>query len=185
MLDKFVSIILAIIKNPYEYFSTQMSKDNSVKEAIVFAIIVLCASLFPYVISTGFYIGATSAILSFVFLPLLVIIGLYTNTFLYHSLIFLFCPKRSNFKQTFKVLAYSYAGAIFMVVPVVGWIATTIFTVRATIFGLSAVHNVSALKVFMLFVIVPIILVMALGILIIAAFGAALMPFYKEILSSF
>jgi len=185
MLDKFVSIIWAIIKNPYEYFSSEMPKDNSVKEPIIFAIIVSCVSLLPYLLMSSFYSQITAAITLFVLMPVFITAGLYINAFLVHSLVFLFCPQRSNFKQTFKVLAYSNAPAVFIVMPVIGVLAAAIFQIRSVIFGLSAVHKVSALKMFMLFVIIPIILVAAFAVLLIAVFGAALMPFYRNLLSSF
>jgi len=183
MLDKFVSIIWAIIKNPYEYFSTQMPKDNFVKEPIIFAAIVSCVSLLPYIFSLAFYTQPAAAITFFVLLPILVVAGLYLNSFLVHSLVFLFCPLRSNFKQTLKVIAYSHATLAFMVVPVVGVFAASVFQIRSVVFGLSAVHNISALKVLMLFVIIPIIIVLLFTALLIAVFGAMLAPFYTGLIS--
>lgn len=190
MLDKFVSIIWAIIKNPYEYFSTQMPKDNLVREPIILAVIAsTIASLIFYLgyAFTAQAYGTVLLIAIIVFVPISTFLSLYAGAFITHCVIFLFCPKRSNFNQTLKVLAYSSTTNIFLVVPIIGAVAAAIFQIRSIIFGLSAVHNVSALKIFTLFVIVPFIFAIITFALIFAAFGAtfttSLMSYYNALLS--
>jgi hypothetical protein len=187
MLDKYVSIIWAIIKNPYEYFLSDMPKDNSVRDSLVFAVIISSVSSIIYLIaiSATMEFGLFALLMSFIFLPIMTLVFLYFCTFGTHSVIFMFCPRRSTFKQTLKVLAYSSATNVLLVIPVIGSFLMIIFQTRAIIFGLSAVHNVSALKLFMFLIIIPIVVVTAIIVLLIVAFWDILMPYYYEILSSF
>jgi len=170
MVDKFVSIIWAVISNPYIFFSEDMPKDNSLKYPLIFAVavstvplIIQSISFLPNLWSMLGLAGVAKAafFVSFcIFMPVGKIISLYVAAFLAHTAIFLFVPQRTGFKQTLKVLAYSSAANVFCVIPVVGAIASFVFEIRAFVFGLSAVHNVSALKIFMLFVIIPIMIVL-------------------------
>jgi|GEM_PF-2408577 len=170
MLDKFVSIIWAIISNPYKYFFEDMPKDNSLKYPLIFAvaastvpIIIQSISYLPNVLSalglTG--VAQTAFFVSFcIFTPVGKIISLYAAAFVVHIAMFLFVPQRTGFKQTLKVLAYSSAANVFCVIPFVGAVVSYIFEIRAAVFGLSAVHNVSALKIFIMLVIIPITIVL-------------------------
>lgn len=186
MLDKFVSIIWAIIKNPYEYFSTQMPKDNLVREPLIFAAIITTITTTIYYLGTilntqyGAAIGIAALFLLIILLPISTVLTLYISAFFTQCIIFFFCPQRANFNQTLKVLAYSNAANVFMVFPVVGVFIAAIFQIRSAIFGLSAIHNVSALKMFMLFIIVPFALALILCILIFALFGAAIMQLMTQ-----
>jgi len=182
MLDKFISIIWAIIKNPYEYFSVQMPKDNTVREPLIFAIIITTITSLIYYLGSAItmkYGVALLFLLVFLF-PIATILTLYISAFFTQCVIFFFCPQRANFNQTLKVLSYSSAANVFMVFPVIGAFIATIFYIRAVIFGLSAIHNVSALKMFILFIVVPFVLAMILCILIFALFGAALMQLMSQ-----
>jgi len=170
MVDKFVSIIWAIISNPYKYFFEDMPKDNSLKYPLIFAvaastvpIIIQSVSYLPNILSalglTG--VAQTAFFVSFcIFTPVGKIISLYAAAFVAHTAMFLFVPQRTGFKQTLKVLAYSSAANVFCVIPFIGAIASYVFEIRAAVFGLSAVHNVSALKIFILLVIIPIMIIL-------------------------
>jgi hypothetical protein len=172
MLDKFVSIIWAVISNPYKYFSEDMPKDDSLKYPLIFAvavstvpIIIQSVSFLPNFWSAQGLTGvfSTAFFVSFcIFVPIVKIIYIYMLAFFAHAEIFLFVPQRTGFKQTLKVLSYTSAANVFLVIPFIGAAVSFVFEIRALIFGLSAVHNVSALKIFMLFLIIPIIIVLAL-----------------------
>jgi len=187
VIEKYISIIRAIIVNPYDYFSKEMPEDDSVKEAMIFAVVVTTLSSAAYVaVQTPFLPAELTAVLvvALILTPLGVFAGLYVSAFFLHGVIFMICPKRKNFKQTLKILAYSSATAPLMIIPLIGAFVSAIFNIRAWIFGISAVHDVSALKIFMLFVIIPIILTMALVILIAAVFGAAILSALSDFLPS-
>lgn len=196
MLEKYISIIWAIIKDPYSYFSQEMPKDGTFKDPLLFAVIVLSISLTVYLtllmtnlsaflpsifgawVLTGTIIGAL------VFFPFIICASLFISAFLTHSFLFLVFPKISGFKQTFDVLAYSCAAFVLIVVPFVGPLVCTVFNIRALVFGLCAVHNVSALKIFMLLVIIPIIIMTALAMAFIGIFGEHVMLQYNQLINS-
>jgi hypothetical protein len=185
MLEKYISIILAIIKNPYEYFSEEMPKDNFVKESLIFAIIIAAVSFLAFFVisiptSAMQEISWEAKIIMLVFMTISVPLNLYVSAFFVHLAIFLFAPRRSGFKQTFKVLAYSSATNVLLVVPIIGFFLAPVFNIRAFIFGLSAVHNISALKVFMFFVIIPIILLTVLVTALIMVLGGATFATFME-----
>lgn len=176
MLDKIVSIIWAVVSNPYQYFSQDMPKDDSLKYPLIFAvavstvpIIVQSVSFLPNLWSvlgltevsqTAF--GTIFFVLLCIFTPVFKIISLYASALFVHTAMFLFVPQRAGFNQTLKVFAYSSAANVFCVIPFVGGVASFILEIRAFVFGLSAVHNISALKIFMLLVIIPIIIALSL-----------------------
>ncbi|MCL2844924.1 MAG: YIP1 family protein [Chitinivibrionia bacterium] len=177
MLEKYISIIWAIIKNPYEYFSAEMPKGNSVKDALIFAMIIGSLAFFAFMVVSAptasmQEIAWAAKISLLIFMPALIVMNLYVSAFFVHLAIFFFVPKRSNFKQTLKVIAYSNATSVLLVVPVIGVFLAAIFNIRAFIFGISAVHNVSALKVFMFFVILPIIILAIFITMVIVLLGA-------------
>ena len=188
MIEKYISIIWAIIKNPYEYFYLEMPKDDSVKEPLIFAIVILTISTTAYILTLTPFLSAAeiAAVIaaSLILVPIIMFLYLYVSAFFVHGVIFMICPKRRNFKQTLKVLSYSNAANILTIIPFIGPFAAAIFNIRAWVFGLSAVHNVSALKIFMLFVIIPIILIAAFGILIATLFGAMILSVLYTILPS-
>jgi hypothetical protein len=164
-----------------------MSKDNSVKEPLFFAAIITTVASFTY--SIPFWFRENGAFVESVailfFTPFLVIAGLYVSAFFIHSGVFLFVPKRTNFKQTLKVLAYSSATSVFMVIPFIGLFIAAIFQIRSNVFGLSAVHNVSAWKIFMLLVIIPIIITTVFVVLIVWLFKSTLISYWNKILPLF
>lgn len=180
MLEKFISIILAVILNPHKYFSQDMPKGESLKEPLIFAAVVMSVSAIvnaliflsalPFAIKENYFsLTLISAIMFCVLAPVFSIICLYIYAFFTHIAVFVFFPKRTGFNQTLKVLAYSGATGVLAVIPFLGTVIAFVFHIRAVVFGLSAVHNVSALKVFMLFVIIPII-IMSLFLFLFMAF---------------
>ncbi|MDR0303240.1 MAG: hypothetical protein LBH98_00485 [Chitinispirillales bacterium] len=189
MLEKFVSTILSIISNPYKYFLQDMPKGDSLKESLIFTITVSSVSFavqsvsFLSILRSDGLLSILGYLILFcIFMPVLKLFFLCVFAFFAHMAIFFFVPQRTGFKQTFKVLAYSSAANVFLVVPVVGIAASVIFEIRAFVFGLSAVHNVSCLKMLMLFVIVLIIISMFLVILSLFLFGAAILSYIPEFL---
>ena len=166
MLNKFVSVILNVIWNPYRFFSQDMPEEKSLKYPIFFALITTIVP--PAIASQSPF-------------SLLTPLSLVMNALLAHFLIFLFVPQRAGFRETLKVFLYASAANIFLVIPVIGNFLLAIFGIRAFIFGLSAAHKVSALKMFLLLVIVPIIAVVIILYLSTVYFGTTFLSFWEHI----
>ncbi|MDZ7695492.1 MAG: YIP1 family protein [Deltaproteobacteria bacterium] len=98
----------------------------------------------------------------FLFLMVLVPVGIIVAMFVYSAVLHLFLLMvrggKNGFEATFRVIAYSQAAQGFSVVPVIGgWIAG-IWQFVVQVIGLREIHGVSYLRVIMAFILPVLIL---------------------------
>ncbi|MFA4016097.1 MAG: hypothetical protein RUDDFDWM_001198 [Candidatus Fervidibacterota bacterium] len=89
---------------------------------------------------------------------LFALIGILVSSLILHLFLFIVGGAKKGLVMTIRTMGYVYAGQIFSIVPLIGWIVAPIYVIVLEIIGLARAHEIeywrSALAVFL-----PIILV--------------------------
>ena len=101
--------------------------------------------------------------------PLLVAAGVFLISAIYHLMVLIFGGK-SGFRATFRVLAYTNALSIFNIIPLVGPVFVTIYSVILFVIGFKRAQKLSMIKAVVV-ALLPMILLFIVGF--IAAFYLA------------
>ncbi|MEE9557011.1 MAG: YIP1 family protein [Candidatus Adiutricales bacterium] len=122
--------------------------------------------LFPFPITS---IAAAAVIM--VFVPLLVIIGLFFWSIFTHILLVLVLGNKSGFEATFRVLSYSLSAWIFNVIPFLGGLLAFLWGLVLEIIGLSRAHEIGLFRVIFAVLFLPVILLILAIIGLLMAIG--------------
>lgn len=79
--------------------------------------------------------------------PIGILMGLYLGSGIMHLFLMMVGAARGGFISTFRVTGYSYAGYLFMAIPVLGGVVTAVWMLVVQVAGLAATHGVSRLRV--------------------------------------
>jgi hypothetical protein len=79
--------------------------------------------------------------------PFGIILGLYLGAAIMHLFLMMVGAAKGGYTATFRVTGYSYAGYIFMVVPVVGGVVAAVWMIVVQIGGLAATHGTTRWRV--------------------------------------
>ncbi len=113
-------------------------------------------------------LGVGSSALILILYPLLFTIGLFINSGITHFFLMIFKAADSGFEATFRVSAYGNAPIVLAIVPLVGPIVGTIWTLFVLIIGYKYAHRASYGQVVMA-LLTPLLLLFVLLILIATA----------------
>lgn len=83
------------------------------------------------------------SIASMVALPLLIFMELYLGALVLHLSMMLFGAAKEKFPTTLRIVAYSASPNIFYVVPFVGWLIASIWSLWITVVGIKVTGDVS------------------------------------------
>jgi hypothetical protein len=109
--------------------------------------------------STAAMIG--SYIVLAVFSPVLVAAGIFVLSAVYHAVVFMF-GAREGFNATLRVLSYTNGLAIFNIIPVLGPVFVTIYSVILFAIGFKHVQKISTAKAVMA-ALLPMIVLFIIG----------------------
>jgi len=115
----------------------------------------------------GVAVGSYVALI--VFSPLLVALGVFIGTGIYHLVVLMFGGKEGFF-ATFRVLSYTNALAVFNILPIVGPIFVTGYSIVMFVIGFKNVHKMSTGRA-VIVAILPMIVLFVIGF--VAAFYLA------------
>lgn len=103
-----------------------------------------------------------------VFMPLFALLGMYLASAWVHFFLWVIRGAKRGFTPTFRVVSYSQATAVFVLLPYVGGWISTIWQLVAMTIGLAQAHGISRGRAFMSLVL-PLLVAMVLGVLIFVA----------------
>ncbi len=90
--------------------------------------------------------GAASALILLLY-PIVFTVGLFLMAAIYHLFLSLFQAASSGFEGTFRAVAYGSAPSILTVVPILGWMVASVWTLVVTIIGLKTIHRTTYARV--------------------------------------
>ncbi len=168
---KFIDKIKLVILNPKKFFSI-MPRTGGYKEPIIFymvmtTIMVLLSTLTD-ITSINLLISLTATIITLIICtPLLFISALILHTILKTL------GAQGKYESTLRVMAYSSAAGIFSWIPYAGILAI-LYQIYISVIGYKTVHNISALKIIIGFILITLLIILIITI-IIAVIGIAFM----------
>lgn len=104
--------------------------------------------------------------------PLGVLASLFVGAAVIHFFLFIVRGSHSGYKATFRVLAYSQAAQIFLLVPAVGSLVMAVWSLVVSIAGLAAVHGVGRGRVVMA-LLLPLLAVLLILAVMVVVMGVA------------
>jgi len=116
--------------------------------------------------------GAASVFVLLLY-PIVFTVGLYITAGVYHLFLKLFQAGEAGFEGTFRALAYGSAPTVLSVVPLLGWMVGSVWTLVLTIIGLKTVHRTSYARVLAAIGALLFTFVMLIGILVYLVHGLA------------
>ena len=87
-------------------------------------------------------------IASIIFSPVFTLIFMFLTTVVLHFFLFILRGTRRGLEGTFKVAAYSYAPAVFLLIPYVGGLIVLVWKFIILVIGLREVHETTTVKAF-------------------------------------
>jgi hypothetical protein len=170
MIDDFKNTWLKVIKTPADFFM-QMPTSGVYADPVKFAVVCyLIAGIFMAIIPLAAYflfagIGITEITLiigfsSILFIPVIGVIGLFIGALILH-IFFKILGGKGTYDDTFRILAYASATAVFSWIPFVGILAG-LYMIYVVVIGGTKVHKISTLKS-----VVAVVMPVVIGIVII------------------
>jgi hypothetical protein len=117
----------------------------------------------------GFQLFQTTFIIIYaIFLPILIAIGLFIMTAIFHLCLLIVGAGKRGFEATFRVVAYSSSTQVFAILPVVGGIIITIYNLVLWTIGFRESHRTTTGRA-LIAVLLPMIVVVILIVLVVFA----------------
>ncbi len=165
--------------HPVKFFS-KVPRDAGYLNPILFGVMtiflsVVFAFIWSSLLSKGgglfiFLIGIPIIVLgSFIMIPIILFVG----SGILHLCLMIVRGANEGFQTTFRVMSYSSVPYLFNVIPVLGGIVASIWTIVLTVIGLREMHKTSTAKS-VIAVFLPLAFVVALGIVAALAVPAML-----------
>ncbi len=170
--------IKTVLFNPTKFFQS-ISIDNSVKYSIGFAILVsswgsYIQFIWQFVTGMGRFpfVHLSSIVLFFIllFIPVFVVIMIYISSFFTHLFLRIVGSGEKGFGATLRVIAYSQAGMLWNILPIVGNFVGTIWVFVIEVIGLKTIHDTTTGRV-LLAMFLPILIIIGLVIGIMVVLG--------------
>lgn len=96
-----------------------------------------------------------------IFTPLIILVGLFLSAWVLHFFLFIVGGAKKGVQATFRVVAYTEAVSLFMVLPVVGVPISFVWGLVSATAGLAAAHGISRGRAFLALVL-PVVVLIAL-----------------------
>lgn len=178
--------IKQVMLSPIEFFKSMPTRGGISRPLVFYLLISEVVAVFAFVFQMlgmaalttmgtdgvgGNEIGVLSAMgvggsaLVLILYPLLFTVGLFINAAVTHFFLMIFKAADAGFEGTFRVSAYGNAPIVLAIVPLVGPIVGTIWTLFVLIIGFKYAHRASYGQVIMA-LLTPLLLLFALGILL-------------------
>lgn len=94
--------------------------------------------------------------------PVLLILSILFLSMYFQVVLKVFKKSKAPFLMMFRVLCYSEAASIFMVLPAIGDLVSVLFAIYLTLTGIKSVHSISRTRATVMFLIAPIVLLFLL-----------------------
>ncbi len=90
--------------------------------------------------------------------PILLLISILLLSMYFQFVLKVFKKSNAPFLMTFRVLCYTEAASIFMVLPAIGDLISFVFALYMTLTGIKSVHSISRTRATVMFLIAPVVL---------------------------
>lgn len=179
--------IVQILTKPNDFFNNLVVKDSILEPFLFYFVISTAVAIISAIYRIIFPFGPStsasaegSAIASFfgmvftiIFIPIVVAISIFVSSAIMHLFVMMFKGEK-GFKGTFNVLCYSAAPAILGVIPFIGGLAGTVWSIILGIIGYKYIHKLTTGKAAAAYLI-PIAVIMVLVLLfVVLVLGVAL-----------
>ncbi|RJX29557.1 MAG: hypothetical protein C4525_14290, partial [Desulfarculus sp.] len=114
------------------------------------------------------------AVWGLILAPLGILVGIFLMSWILHFFLFVVGGAKKGVQATFRVVAYTEATSLFLLVPVVGMAVSFVWRLVAATAGLAAVHGIGRGRAFFA-IILPLVILAALVVgLVLLALGMGL-----------
>jgi hypothetical protein len=107
--------------------------------------------------------------------PVLLLISILFLSMYFQVVLKIFKKSKAPFLMMFRVLCYSEAASIFMVIPAIGDLVSLLFALYLTLTGIKSVHSISRTRATVMFLIAPVVLLflcICLLLVLLVVFGS-------------
>jgi hypothetical protein len=107
--------------------------------------------------------------------PVLLLLSILFLSMYFQLVLKVFKKSRAPFLMMFRVLCYSEAASIFMVLPAIGDLVSVFFAIYLTLTGIKSVHSISRTRATVMFLIAPAVLfivVLFILLILVIVFGS-------------
>ena len=177
---KFLDKIKLIILNPKKFFSI-MPRTGGYKEPIIFYIIMTTIMV---LLSTLTDISSINLLISLIAIIITLIICtplLFISALILHQILKIL-GAQGKYESTLRVMAYSSAASIFAWIPFAGILAI-LYQIYISIIGYRTVHNISAQKIIIGFILIALLTIAILAIIFLIigiAFMSTILAFIEQ-----
>lgn len=181
----FVETLKLILFKPSEFYT--LITTNKIKRALIYGVTILTVVSIISSLFYGFWLNSLISVIEHFFKfqldlynpdrleiiniflsPLSSLFVILFNSTMYHLLLSIF-KRGISFNSTIKVISYASSASILSLIPLVGGIASVIYSLYLSITGLSIVHGVSKRRVSVA-VLMPLILLILFLFFMVSAF---------------
>ena len=160
---KFIDKIKLIILNPKKFFSI-MPRTGGYKEPVIFDIVMTTITVLLLTLTDLSSINLLISLIAVIITLIICIPLLFTSALILHTFLKIL-GAQGKYESTLRVIAYSSAAGIFTWIPYAGILAI-IYQIYITIIGYKAVHNISAQKIIIAFILITVLIIVILAIIL-------------------
>jgi hypothetical protein len=99
--------------------------------------------------------------------PVILVFSILLLSLYFQLVLKVFKKSRASFLMMFRIICYSEAASLFMVIPFIGDTISVVFGIYLTLTGIKAVHSISRTRALLMFSTAPVILAILLFFLLI------------------
>ena len=172
---KFLDKVKMILLNPKKFFSI-MPRTGGYKEPLIFYITIIVITTLLSIVCDITLLSSSFSIMSLLLVPIAAILALFICALITHITLKIL-GGQGEYESTLRVMVYSSAASIFAWIPFAGILAV-FYQIYISIIGYKTVHNISALKIIIGFLLITFLIIVILAIIIMAigmAFIGAIM----------
>lgn len=125
-----VFVFAAAYQMGFQFLEIAPEIAGSIKEAI-----------FPSVIITGPFAVLFMGLVGFIFVPVLISIGLLIQSALLHLGLLIVGGAKKSFADTFRTACYSLGPNVFQIIPFIGGMISGVWVIVLNVIGLKVVHE--------------------------------------------
>ncbi len=118
----------------------------------------------PVKVLLGFSLSGTASVFILIFYPLFLTVILFVGSFINHLCLRILGSGRGGFEATFKVVSYSIAPLWLSIIPILGTLIGSVWSLVLSLVGFTYVHNTSIGRV-ILAIFLPLIVLIILVII--------------------
>lgn len=103
-------------------------------------------------------LAETSSVSSLVTAPVILFFSIVLLSLYFQAVLKVFKKSRASFVMMFRIICYSEAASLFMVIPFIGDLLSVVFGIYLTLTGIKVVHSISRTRALLMFSAAPVLL---------------------------